>query len=264
MSGSPTPAGPRVTVTDHSRRHSVSSTGNKSNDSPINAFPGLQRSSSCISVVTSRPSSRGGGGVSIVTTAEVPANRRNLAPIPERSESPTKRYFSFRTNPFRESPYLSFGANRLDHSKNSFIDIFKSKLGLNTKLNYGRDKTFEKICFELARADNSEVGSEACQIFEPVDLTLKINTIGKSYNLVLPPAMNVAGLGDEEEQGKGGTCDQFIGILPPSCRKVSEKASPLGLVPKLLPYGIISKEARYVGSCFWIWLCIVDGKFFLL
>jgi hypothetical protein len=157
-------------------------------------------------------------------------------------------------------------------------------LSLNPKLNYGRDKTFEKICFELARADNLEVGSEACQIIEAVDLTLNIKTIGKNYNLTLPPAMSMAGLGDEEEQGKGGTCDQFIGVLPPSCRKVSilvvgqpncgepqvanrdyrkvsEKASPLGLVPRLLPYGIISKEARYVGSCFWIWLCIVDGKF---
>ncbi|KAF8251021.1 hypothetical protein K440DRAFT_638278 [Wilcoxina mikolae CBS 423.85] len=227
MSASPTPAGPRTTVMDHSRRHSVSSTGNKSHDDPINnAFPGLQRSSSCISVVTSRSSphisvvtSRSSAHVR-VSTSEVPQNRQNLAPIPERSESP-KRYFSFRTNPFKQSPYLSLGVNRLDHSKNNFIDIFKSKLSLNPKLNYGQDKTFEKICFELARADNLEVGSEACQIFEAVDLTLNIKTIGKSYNLTLPPAMNVAGLGDEEEQGKGGTCDQFIGVLPPSCRKVS-------------------------------------------
>ncbi|KAA8912002.1 hypothetical protein FN846DRAFT_773590 [Sphaerosporella brunnea] len=119
---------------------------------------------------------------------------------------------------------------------------------------------FEKICFQLARADEPEAGIELEQpLFELTELELRINTLeGKRFMLVLPPAFDRAGLGDDEEQGAGGTCDQFIGMLPASCRKVSEKASPLGFVPKLLPFGIISKEARYVGSCFWIWLCIVD------
>lgn len=54
------------------------------------------------------------------------------------------------------------------------------------------------------------------------------------------------------------TNDPFIQLLPPSCRKVSEKANPLGLVSKLLPPGLISKSARYVGRSFWIWLCTVD------
>jgi hypothetical protein len=85
------------------------------------------------------------------------------------------------------------------------------------------------------------------------ELELKIALLeGKKFTLALPPTIEAAGLGDkEEEQGFGGTCNQFIGMLPLSCRKVSEKASPLGHVPKLLPYGIVGKESRYVGSCFW-------------
>lgn len=55
--------------------------------------------------------------------------------------------------------------------------------------------------------------------------------------------------------------DPFIKMLPESCQKVSEKASPLGLVPKLLPPNIIGDKARYVGSSFWTWLCTVDGKY---
>ncbi|KAI5853773.1 hypothetical protein BZA05DRAFT_335943 [Tricharina praecox] len=121
------------------------------------------------------------------------------------------------------------------------------------------EKSFEKICFELACVDHCEVGSEKiAQMFELQELNIKMAVLSEGFRIVLPPYLDLPGLGDIEEQGVGGTCDQFIGSLPPSCRKVSEKASPLGLVPKLLPHGLISKGARYVGSCFWIWLCIVD------
>lgn len=228
---------------------------------------GDRKSTSCISLVTAKSSPH--GSLSILTTAELPVNRANLCPIAEGGDSPTsstrsptaKKLFSFRSNSsLRDSRCISLGAPR-EHR--GLLDAIRSRLrsprlpALATAA--AREKTFEKICFELARADNSEVGSETCQIFDQVDLDLKINTLAKSFTLVLPPTLNPAGLGVEEERGVGGTCDQFIGALPPSCRKVSEKASPLGLVPKLLPYGVISKEARYVGSCFWIWLCIVDG-----
>ena len=247
---------------------------NKIPDEPVvHHTPGGDRkSTSCISLVTTKSSPR--GNLSLLTTAELPpANQANLCPIPERGDSPTgstrsttttttKKTFSAGARDF----FFSLGASR---GPGGLLDFIRSRLRISPRPPTAlpslaaaqQKKTFEKICFELARADNSEVGSETCQILDQVDLSLKINTLAKSFTLVLPPTFNPAGLGDEEERGVGGTCDQFIGVLPPSCRKVSEKASPLGLVPKLLPYGIISKQARYVGSCFWIWLCIVDGMY---
>lgn len=212
----------------------------------------IQRPSSC---VTKTPQ----GGLSVVAT-EVIENRINpLDSILESSVSPTKRYFSIRTNPL-----LPFVSTQNAPKKRDIFGGLREKLGLGKthKSQSTRDKTFEKICFELARADESEAGSENAQMFEMDELALKINIIdGKSFNLVLPPAMDVLASCDvDTEEGVGGSCDLFIGMLPNSCKKVSEKASPLGLVPKLLPHGVISKEARYVGSCFWIWLCIVDGR----
>jgi hypothetical protein len=197
------------------------------------------------------------GGLSVVAAAEVVDTRKTLSSIPESSEAPSKKYFSLKALPFRESRDPS----PVGHRKPGFFENLRLKLSFDKPRNHERD-TFEKICYQLARADEAEVGLEHDEdMFEKQELELKINLLeGKKFTLALPPATEAAGLGDEEEQGSGGTCDQFIGMLPLSCRQVSEKASPLGLVPKLLPYGIIGKEARYVGSCFWIWLCIVDGK----
>ncbi|KAI5820136.1 hypothetical protein BZA77DRAFT_240289 [Pyronema omphalodes] len=173
-------------------------------------------------------------------------------------ESSRERYYPFGSGRITKRPKFLINQQSKTTESKSWISSLKSRFFHHSKFKFGSDKTFEKICFELGRADSEEVGKEACQIFDSVELDLKINTVGKTYTLVVPPPIGAAGLGDEEEQGSGGSCDQFIGSLPESCRNVSEKASPLGLVPKLLPHGIISKEARYVGSCFWIWLCIVD------
>jgi hypothetical protein len=237
-------------------------------DDSINAFPGLQRSSSCVSAVSSSVRTKTShGGLSVVAAAEVVDTRKDLPSIPETAEAPTRKYFTLRTIPFRESNSLfPFTDSKSTKQRGSFLQNLRLRLTPDkSNISYPRD-TFEKICYQLARADEAEVGLEHDeQAFEMQELEIKINLIeGKRFTLVLPPTMQLAGLGDEEEQGSGGTCDQFIGMLPPSCQKVSEKASPLGLVPKILPYGIISKEARYVGSCFWIWLCIVDGKSFML
>jgi hypothetical protein len=252
----------RNTAAGHAdlRRHSTSCSFMK--DDSINAFPGLQRSSSCVSAVSSAMRNKTPqGGLSVVAAAEVVDNRKTLPSILESAEAPTKKYFSLKTLPFRESRETS----PVGQQKRGFFENLRLKLSFDKPRSHERD-TFEKICYQLARADEAEVGLEHDEeLFEKQELELIINLLeGKKFTLALPPAIEAAGLGDEEEQGFGGTCDQFIGTLPPSCRKVSEKASPLGLVPKLLPYGIISKEARYVGSCFWIWLCIVDGKSFML
>lgn len=93
---------------------------------------------------------------------------------------------------------------------------------------------------------------------------LEVKPLGKKkFKMLLPISQKASGLGidEEEEEGDGGSCDRFIEMLPESCQNVSQKASPLGLVPKLFPHGKVGRNVRYIASCFWIWLCMVDGWF---
>jgi hypothetical protein len=258
MSVTPVTAGPSPQITDNKfyqgKRHSLS-TSSRKGDKSVLSFSGLQRSFSVMS--SKKPK-----GDIIVTASPISETRSSIMGSTSESsfESLSERYYPFGSGRTTKRPKYVTNQQPKSKETKSWISSFKSRFFRHTKFKFGSDKTFEKICFELAHADSEEVGKEACQIFDSVELDLKINTIGRKYTLVVPPPIGAAGQGDEEEQGSGGSCDQFIGSLPESCRNVSEKASPLGLVPKLLPHGIISKEARYVGSCFWIWLCIVDGK----
>lgn len=91
---------------------------------------------------------------------------------------------------------------------------------------------------------------------------LEVKSLGKKkFKMLLPVSQgsSAPGIGEDDEED-GSSCDRFIEMLPESCQTISQKASPLGLVPKLFPYGKIGRGARYVASCFWIWLCMVDGK----
>ena len=132
--------------------------------------------------------------------------------------------------------------------------------------------TLQQVCCELAGlAEESEQclgGAAECVVFESLPLELRVKSLGtRLYELLLPraPVLAAAGTesvaaGDAEEQGPGGSCERFVSMLPESCKEISKRACPLGLVPKLLPYGAVSPDARFIGTCFWMWLCIVDGE----
>ncbi|CAZ85945.1 unnamed protein product [Tuber melanosporum] len=131
----------------------------------------------------------------------------------------------------------------------------------------GRDEEgLQKICYSLVNLPDKEISTNMGHtVFKRQSLTLLVKALrNKQFELILPSIpMTSRGLesvlaGDAEEQGHGGSFERFISMLPESCRDISEKASPLGLVPKLLPYGEISANARYIASCFWTWLCIID------
>ena len=152
----------------------------------------------------------------------------------------------------------------------SLFGTFRRKVRHRRKRSSSNDKvqrdSLKDICLDLGRIPDEEIPQREGAVFSSKTLTIGIKKVNTRITLDLPPAtgtvtdnLKATAAGDEEEQQHGGTCDMFIDMLPERCRAVSEKASPLGLVPKLLPHGLISKEARYVGSCFWIWLCIVDG-----
>lgn len=122
------------------------------------------------------------------------------------------------------------------------------------------------ICSSLAQIPAEEMADPhiaQSEHFHQEPIRFEVKTLGnKRFKILLPVTQATPDIeaGDEEEGGDGGSCDRFVGMLPESCRDISQKASPLGLVPKLLPHGKVAGDVRYVASCFWIWLCVVDGK----
>jgi hypothetical protein len=227
----------------------------------------LQRTTSRISVVTTTlQRTKSPGGVSLVAAVkEVPHPIEDRIASESEEQQATERPSRFATIRLRLA-----AASPQPSLFNSFAKTIKAtKLynGLTSKFrrNFPVDSpgySFEEICLKLALATSIETHTRFANN-EFVNLELVFKSIDSTaFNLELSPAATktISPTGDEEEQGHRGTWEQFLSMLPESCRAVSEKASPLGLVPKLLPHGLISREARHVGSCFWMWLCVVDGK----
>lgn len=154
---------------------------------------------------------------------------------------------------------------------------FKARFqGTKSSSSPGGEEGLQEVCYSLINLPDEEMSTRratraedlGCTVFKRQSLTFFVRALrNKQFELMLPSipeTMTSKGLehvlaGDAEEQGDGGSFERFVSMLPESCRDISEKASPLGLVPKLLPYGEISANARYIGSCFWMWLCIIDG-----
>ena len=154
---------------------------------------------------------------------------------------------------------------------------FKARFqGTKSGGSQGREEGLQEVCYSLINLPDEEMSTRrttraedlGCTVFKRQSLTFLVKALrNKQFELMLPSipeTMTSKGLehvlaGDAEEQGHGGSFERFLSMLPENCRDISEKASPLGLVPKLLPYGEISANARYLGSCFWVWICIIDG-----
>lgn len=129
-------------------------------------------------------------------------------------------------------------------------------------------REFHDISFDLGHSDALEHRTTSNKpAITLQELVLPIQKLGGAkFPLTLPITSNYAGastapplLRQASSWHQAAFEDPFIKMLPESCQRVSEKASPLGLVPKLLPPKVISEKARYVGSSFWTWLCTVDG-----
>ncbi|CUS14158.1 unnamed protein product [Tuber aestivum] len=228
----------------------------------------------------------GGGGSSIISSDFPSCSSFSLSSISlDRSSERTltaTEYLTHNTKPKKVESCVPMHAlsTAMLRQKKSFSDYISGvKSGLKAFLgvkNSTRDEeSLQKICYSLVNLPEEEISSRraarsenlGCTVFKRQSLTLLVKALrNRQFELMLPSipeTMTSGGLesvlaGDAEEQGHGGSFERFVSMLPESCRDISEKASPLGLVPKLLPYGEISANARYIGSCFWMWLCIID------
>ncbi|TGZ81634.1 hypothetical protein EX30DRAFT_251685 [Ascodesmis nigricans] len=171
-----------------------------------------------------------------------------------------------------DSEKSAAGLGRPNSRSISLTTTFLLSVGPTNQINISANKIqpsekekLENICYGLSCLDSFPPYKAPHTIFGLHELFLTVKSLGGArFSVTTPPPAPVK---SEEAKAQGaekkGTFslekeDPFIKLLPASCQTVSEKASPLGLVPKLLPPNIISQQARYVGSSFWTWLCIVD------
>jgi len=89
------------------------------------------------------------------------------------------------------------------------------------------------------------------------------STLGKAYELVLPhdgfPSAFASGA--LEEQIVRRKFNSFVLQLPIFAQDIVKSADPRGLVSRMLPSGLVPPGARYIATCFWAWLCVIDGEF---
>ncbi|KAI9764176.1 MAG: hypothetical protein M1840_008658 [Geoglossum simile] len=86
------------------------------------------------------------------------------------------------------------------------------------------------------------------------------STLGKAYELVLPHDRFPSAFASDalEEQIVGRKFESFVLQLPIFAQDIVKSADPRGLVGRMLPLGLVPLGARYIATCFWAWLCIID------
>jgi hypothetical protein len=89
------------------------------------------------------------------------------------------------------------------------------------------------------------------------------STLGKAYELVLPHNGFPSAFASDalEEQIVRKKFQSFVLQLPMFVQDIVRSADPRGLVNRMLPSGLVPPGARYIATCFWAWLCIIDGEF---
>ena len=52
--------------------------------------------------------------------------------------------------------------------------------------------------------------------------------------------------------------------LPPTVMGIINRANPKDLIDRMFPAGVFPAGTRYIASCFWSWLCVLDGEFLFI
>lgn len=91
------------------------------------------------------------------------------------------------------------------------------------------------------------------------------NEIHQVHTMILPLAYPTS-LGAKDPTGDIDRIDltDFLAMLPDKAVPIIEKTDPSVLIRKMFPVSMTAPGARYVAACFWSWLCVIDGKLFLL
>ena len=91
------------------------------------------------------------------------------------------------------------------------------------------------------------------------------NELRQAHNIILPRPYHTS-LGAKDSTGDTDRLDLsgFLARLPCKAVPIIERTDPVVLISKMFPVSMTAPGARYVAACFWSWLCVIDGKQFLL
>ncbi|MCJ1228636.1 hypothetical protein MMC12_005297 [Toensbergia leucococca] len=116
-------------------------------------------------------------------------------------------------------------------------------------------------CFPVVRRDVPRISNPVSSDPIPggyVERVIPNSILSRDYIIVLPLPFKATSI----KQSYVDTIDltDFLLDLPPFAAPVIEQANPAALVNRMLPLSAISPGARYVATCFWAWLCVLDGR----
>ena len=91
------------------------------------------------------------------------------------------------------------------------------------------------------------------------------NELRQAHTMILPRPYHTS-LGAKESTGDTDRVDlsDFLAGFPCKVVPIIERTDPVVLISKMFPVSMTAPGARYVAACFWSWLCVIDGKQFLL
>ena len=85
--------------------------------------------------------------------------------------------------------------------------------------------------------------------------------IRQIHTMILPPpGLTSLGAKDHTRDTTRVNLSSFIGRLPCKAVLIIERTDPELLISKMFPASMTAPAARYVATCFWSWLCVLDGK----
>jgi hypothetical protein len=94
----------------------------------------------------------------------------------------------------------------------------------------------------------------------PKTTRLDNHILGTSYSIDTPSTLAPTEFSVIPGGPTGIVVEEFVDRLPLVARSVVQRIRPDILVNRILPAGWIRPGARYVATCFWIWLCVIDGQ----
>ena len=85
--------------------------------------------------------------------------------------------------------------------------------------------------------------------------------IRQIHTMILPPpCLTSLGAKDHTRDTNKVDLSSFTGRLPCKAVPIIERTDPELLISKMFPASMTAPGARYVATCFWSWLCVLDGK----
>lgn len=109
-------------------------------------------------------------------------------------------------------------------------------------------------------AANVEAAAAATQLVtKPMSnameaLSFPVNTLNKNAELKIIMPTHRPGEPDSE------LVADFVSSFDCDVLKILKKANPELLAQLMLPKDLVGHEAQKIAACFWLWLCVVDGK----